>query len=209
MIYRKRLNNNVVVAQDERGREVILTGKGLRFAMPAGEEVDEARVDKMFELSDPTASRRLQELLATTPIEYVDLADRISARAREQLTGPIAEGLIVHLADHLHMAVRRHREGISIPNMMLLEIRRFHAAEHRVAQAAVATVNAELGTELDEDEAGFIALHLVNARLGSEDPARPLTRITGAVQRSSGSSAWRCTWIPIRTRPRIAASSPT
>ena len=35
MIYRKRLNNNVVVAQDERGREVILTGKGLRFAMPA------------------------------------------------------------------------------------------------------------------------------------------------------------------------------
>lgn len=188
---------------------MILTGKGLRFAMPAGEEVDEARVDKMFELSDP-ASRRLQELLATTPIEYVDLADPDpSARAREQLTGPIAEGLIVHLADHLHMAVRRHREDIDPQHDAAgdpaLPCRRAPCGpgggRNRQRQAP--------GTELDEDEAGFIALHLVNARLGSEDPARPLTRITGAVQRSSGSSAWRCTWIPIRTRPRIAASSPT
>ena len=71
MIYKKRLNNNVVVAVDEKGNEKILTGKGLGFQMPTGEVVDESRVEKTFELVDSTANKRLQELFKTIPNSYL------------------------------------------------------------------------------------------------------------------------------------------
>lgn len=34
--YKKRLNNNVVVALDEQGQEQILTGRGIGFQVEAG-----------------------------------------------------------------------------------------------------------------------------------------------------------------------------
>lgn len=45
MIFKKRLNNNVVIAIDGTD-EKILTGKGLGFQMQAGNEVDETKIEK-------------------------------------------------------------------------------------------------------------------------------------------------------------------
>ena len=46
---------------------------------------------------------------------------------------------------------------------MLNEVRRVHKAEFKVSLWAVDYINEKLGIELPEDEAGFIALHFVNA----------------------------------------------
>ena len=52
MIFKKRLNNNVVIALDENGQEKILCGKGLGFQMKEQESVEESRVEKVFALTD-------------------------------------------------------------------------------------------------------------------------------------------------------------
>ena len=44
MIFKKRLNNNVVIALDENGQEKILCGKGLGFQMKEQDTVEESRV---------------------------------------------------------------------------------------------------------------------------------------------------------------------
>ena len=44
----KILNNNVVVVQDERGREQVVMGRGLAFQKRVGEALDTARVEKVF-----------------------------------------------------------------------------------------------------------------------------------------------------------------
>ena len=41
MIFKKRLNNNVVIALDENGQEKILCGKGLGFQMKEQDTVEE------------------------------------------------------------------------------------------------------------------------------------------------------------------------
>ena len=46
---------------------------------------------------------------------------------------------------------------------MLNEIRRVHRNEFRVSLWAVDYINRNLDIQLPEDEAGFIALHFVNA----------------------------------------------
>ena len=61
MIFKKRLNNNVVIALDENGQEKILCGKGLGFQMKEQGTVEESRVEKVFALADQVMNRRLQE----------------------------------------------------------------------------------------------------------------------------------------------------
>lgn len=48
---------------------------------------------------------------------------------------------------------------------MLWEIKNFYPAEYAQGELAVTLVKDKLGTQLSEDEAGFIALHIVNAEL--------------------------------------------
>ena len=52
MIFKKRLNNNAVIAEDEKGREKILVGCGLGFQKKEGSEVEEQKIEKIFSLED-------------------------------------------------------------------------------------------------------------------------------------------------------------
>ncbi|STS83933.1 putative transcriptional antiterminator [Klebsiella pneumoniae] len=54
--------------------------------------------------------------------------------------------------------------------MLLWEIKRLYPKEFALGQEARAIIAKRLGVELAEDEAGFIALHLVTAQLNSEMP---------------------------------------
>ena len=49
MIFKKRLNNNVVIALDENGQgEKFYAGKALAFQMKEQESVEESRVEKVL-----------------------------------------------------------------------------------------------------------------------------------------------------------------
>ena len=56
--YKKRLNNNVVVALDEQGQEQILTGRGIGFQVEAGTPVDDQKIEKVFTLPQQTNAYR-------------------------------------------------------------------------------------------------------------------------------------------------------
>lgn len=50
---------------------------------------------------------------------------------------------------------------------MLWEIKRFYSKEYSIGMEALAMIKSEIGVEFPEDEAGFIAMHILNAELGS------------------------------------------
>lgn len=60
-------NNNLVLARDETGTEVILTGRGLGFQTRPGQEVDAARIVRKFVPDDGRDPDHLAELLAGLP----------------------------------------------------------------------------------------------------------------------------------------------
>lgn len=165
MRYKKRLNNNVVIALDEKGLEHILCGKGLGFQMEVNANVDEERIEKIFSLSDQIMNQRLQELLETMPIQHLELAEDILNYARVHVADTISENVLVSLCDHIYMAVERKKQGIDVKNVMLWDIRKFYRDEYQVGVYAIALIKEHFGVELNEDEAGFIALHIVNGEL--------------------------------------------
>lgn len=165
MIFKKRLNNNVVVAVDEKQNEKILMGKGLGFQMKVGDPVNEKLIEKVFSLSDEVMNARLQELLETIPVEHVQLADEIISYARIHVDEKLSDNVIVALCDHIYMAVERKKQGIDVKNVLLWDIQKFYRHEYEVGTYTIQLIKERFGVALSEDEAGFIALHIVNAQL--------------------------------------------
>ena len=165
----KILNNNVVVVQDERGREQVVMGRGLAFQKRVGEALDTALVEKVFALQSDELVRRLGELLSQIPLEVMTTCDRIIGLAAQRL-GKLQESLYITLTDHCYFAIERQKNGLAIKNVLLWDIKRLYPKEFELGQEARAIIARRLNVELEEDEAGFIALHLVTAQLNSEMP---------------------------------------
>ena len=165
----KVLNNNVVVVLDEHRREQVVMGRGLAFQKRVGDSLDETKIEKIFALQSDELVGRLGELLSQIPLEVMTTCDRIIERARERL-GRLQESVYITLTDHCHFAIERQKTGVALRNVLLWEIKRLYPKEFALGQEARALIEKRLGVALAEDEAGFIALHLVTAQLNSEMP---------------------------------------
>ena len=165
----KILNNNVVVVQDGRGREQVVMGRGLAFQKRVGEELDTTLIEKVFALQSDELVRRLGELLSQIPLEVMTTCDLIIGLASQRL-GKLQESLYITLTDHCYFAIERQKKALAIKNVLLWDIKRLYPKEFELGQEARAIIAKRLNVELAEDEAGFIALHLVTAQLNSEMP---------------------------------------
>ncbi|MER2044676.1 MAG: BglG family transcription antiterminator LicT [Pantoea agglomerans] len=165
----KILNNNVVMVQDEQGREQVVMGRGLAFQKRIGDSLNAAHIEKVFALQSDLLVRRLEELLHQIPPEVMTTCDRIIDLAAQRL-GKLQESLYITLTDHCYFAIERQNKGLAIKNVLLWDIKRLYPKEFELGQEARAIILRRLKVELAEDEAGFIALHLVTAQLNNEMP---------------------------------------
>lgn len=164
MLVEKVLNNNVVVSIDPKSKkEVILMGNGIAFNKKPGQLIDTKKIEKTFIVDDENLGNKIKKLINQIPEGIFELTDEIITSAIVELNTELDKQIYVSLADHIAFAVKRFKNGIIIKNELLNEIRRVHRNEFKVALKAVDYINKKLGVELPEDEAGFIALHFVNA----------------------------------------------
>lgn len=168
MLIERVLNNNVVVALDENGVETVLMGRGLGFSRKAGDAVEQALVEKRFTLHSEQLSDRLQQLLTNIPMPHFLMSERIINHAKIALGKELSDSIYVTLPDHISSAITRYEEGIVLPNPLLWDIQQFYAEEFAIGQKANEIVLEETGVQFTEDEAGFLAMHFVNAQVGGE-----------------------------------------
>ncbi|MEZ3500111.1 BglG family transcription antiterminator LicT [Pantoea sp. KPR_PJ] len=165
----KILNNNVVVVQDEHGREQVIMGRGLGYQKQTGDALDTSLIEKVFALQNDELSGRLGELLNQIPLEVMTTCDMIIRLAAQRL-GTLHDSVYITLTDHCYFAIERQKKGMAIKNVLLWDIKRLYPKEFELGHEARAIIARRLHVELPEDEAGFIALHLVTAQLNSEMP---------------------------------------
>lgn len=166
MLIRKIFNNNVVLAMGEDENELVLMGRGIAFQKKAGDFIDESKVNKVFVQS---LSNKLTELLKDVSQNHLDLADEIIQNAKSQLSAKLSDYIYLTLTDHLDFAITRIQQGQIMRNPLLWEVRKIYPKEYKIGLQAVQMVKEKLGVILPEDEAGSIALHLVNAQNGSQE----------------------------------------
>ncbi len=162
----KVINNNLVRSYRE-GREVLVMGKGLGFKKQRGDEIDENLIERIYAVEGKDRRNKLEALLGNIPYSYLQTTNEIVNYAKNSLGKPLSDNIYLTLTDHISFAIERAGKGIRLKNALLWDIRRLYNHEYLIGKEALTIIRRRLGVELEEDEAGFIALHIVNAQLDS------------------------------------------
>jgi beta-glucoside operon transcriptional antiterminator len=176
----KVINNNFVCSVDDKGEEIILRGSGIGFQKKAGEPVDEGRIEKVYSMLSKSTLNKLQSLVNDIPLEHIEVCTEIIDDIKKRFTKKLNDNIYITLTDHLSFAIERQKLKLEYKNALLLEIKRFYPEEYKLGLHALDIIEKRLGIRLLEDEAGFIALHIVNAELDTN--MSDMMKITKLIQ---------------------------
>lgn len=181
MIIKRILTNNAVVIDDENQQEKIVCGKGIVFKKRPGMEIDEMSINQTFILEGGGEYSRFEQLLKDVPLEYLELSSEIINMAKLEFAKKFKDNVIITLSDHLYVAIKRCREGMTISNPLLWDIKNFYEIEYDIGLRALELIKNKFHIQLPNDEAGFIALHIVNVEL-DEDNMDHIFQVTKVIQ---------------------------
>lgn len=163
MIVLRVFNNNAVVVQTENDgetSEAVVIGPGLGFKRKVGDKIALKDVEKIYYVQSDLQKRFLK-ILNTTKKEYLDIAETILNNAAS-LGYEKTTLAIMSLTEHISFAIERFENGIMVPNLIINEIQSFYPEEYKIGTWAVKYIENITGVNLGKDEAGYIALHIIN-----------------------------------------------
>ena len=184
MLILKKINNNVALASDGAGEEIVVFGKGVGFPRMPYELEDESVVERVFAHVD----EGYRAVLQSVSDDVLLAASDIAAMAAESLDCALSGNLAFTLADHLQYAIERTADGIVFENPLANEVRFVYPREVELGARGIEIVRGRTGAELPGCEAVSIALHLVNAELdgmGSVQDMDVVMKSTAAIERAT------------------------
>lgn len=176
----KILNNNAFISIDKSGEEIVVMGRGIAFGKKQGNEVELSRGYKIFSNSDKELNQRLKNIVSDIPEEYMKITEQVVCVLEKEYDKKVNDIIYVSLTEHIHGAVERFKKGIQIKNPLLIDIKRLFRDEYEVSKQALEAIKEEFGIEFEEDEAGYIAQHIVNAQL--DDDMSDIVNVTRIMQ---------------------------
>ena len=131
MKIRKILNNNLVLANDWQGNEIIVKGRGIGFNKKRWDTIEEAVIEKIFTPENSKKSKELQSYLTSIPEDYLDFVQGYVDYIKNSYDIKLNNSIYVSLSDHLTGTIKRFNEGISINNLLLLDIKQLYKLEYK------------------------------------------------------------------------------
>ena len=169
----RKINNNAAVAQDKRGREMVVLGRGVGFHPMPYELTDLSVVYRTFYDVEP----QYYEMLSSLPEEALMAAADIAEQAEIALQAELNPNLPFTLADHIAYAQEREKQGIRLATPLHYDVQHLYPREYELGLQAMETVRLRTGTALPRAEAVNIALHIVNAELEGSDLSSTLAAV--------------------------------
>lgn len=175
-----RVYNNNVVATRTDDKEAIVQGSGVGFGKKPGDLIDEKKIEKVFFIKDDQLSK-FEELLDDVPIEYFQIAEMIAQKATRDLNVSLDNQILIALADHIYFAVERYYKDANLSNFLNSEISYLYRKEYQIGLWALDRIEEMLKVRLPKDEAGLIALHIINSstKASTQDISDTLIFIRG------------------------------
>ena len=159
----KIINNNIVSCIDYDGKEIIVMGRGIGFGTRIGNFVKKEKIEKVFKIDNEISLNKFKDILLKLPLEHIKISADIIIYAKKLLNRKLNQNIYITLTDHINFAIERFKNNIKFENPILNEIQMFYKEEYIVGEYAINIIKNKLGLDLSSSEAGFIALHIVNA----------------------------------------------
>lgn len=176
-------NNNVALALNTAGEEVVVIGRGITFGKRKGQMIDPTRIEQTFVPDTSTTSERLTWSLSEIPSEILAIATQLEQEVQRSSSITISHSFILPLADHLSFAVVRAKNGVTVEYPLAADVTLLYPQELEFGRRALELVRREMGVELPANEAIPLALHLVNSQFSAEDMNRTfqMTEVFGQI----------------------------
>lgn len=175
----KIYNNNAVSVVTPSGREAIVLGNGIGFHKRPGDEIDDRKIQKVYYVQDEMQLKFLQMLQDVQP-DVMEAAEEIIAQAEESGRYMSSQAAI-SLIDHISFAIERQNNGLSLPNLLLNETKMLYQKEYELGRQALDIIRQHCGVTLPEDEAGYIAMHLISISVNRNAAYDILKFVKGAL----------------------------
>ena len=163
----KALNHNGVLAIDmDTNKEYILLGKGIGFGKKVNERMEAPENAHIYLLQQETDRGSTKEIINDIEPEILEIASAIIMEAEKKFK-KVDENILCPLADHIAFAVKRIKNNEQISNPLTQDIKALFSEEYEVACKGKDIIKEVEGIEINEDEIGYIALH-IHSSLGNE-----------------------------------------
>lgn len=159
------INNNVVVSKDKKGNEIIAIGKGIGFNGKKGNYLQENKIVKTFTLKNDKDKNSFTMMIEEIPYDIIEFAIQAGEYIKEKCSKKTSKRVILSLVDHIDATIERYRQGISLGNKLLWDIKYLYREEYVIAQEICRRMNEYFDIKVDESEASFITLHIVNSEM--------------------------------------------
>lgn len=163
----KIINNNIVSALEDDGKEIIVMGRGIGFNTKPGRGIQEKKIEKIFRMDSQNTVDKFKQLLENMPLKHIQASMEIITYAKSVLNRRLNQNIYITLTDHINFAIERFNENMTFTNPLLHEVKAFYKEEYLIGEYAIALIERWIGVTLPVDEAGFIALHIVNAEFNT------------------------------------------
>lgn len=161
------------------GREAIILGKGIGFHKHPGDAVDGSCIEKVYYVQTEMQTKFLEMLQDVEP-NVMRAAEQILAMAESE-GFYMSNQATISLIDHISFSIERYKKNITLPNLLLNETQLLYQKEYNLGRKALKTIKACCGVKLPEDEAGYIALHLVTISVDRNAAYENLKFIKGSL----------------------------
>lgn len=159
----KVLNHNAVIGiHTETNKEYLIMGKGIGFGRKVSERMEARKEDVIYSLQESTERGEARKLAASINPVYLEIADEVLTIAEKEFN-TIDRNVIFPLADHIEYAVKRIINHEQISNPLTDDIRVLFYKEFKVAMSVRDILKKHIDVEIDDDEIGYIALHIHSA----------------------------------------------
>ncbi|MGC5455852.1 PRD domain-containing protein [Enterococcus faecium] len=162
MYIKQILNNNAVLVK-ENNQELILQGSGIGFQKKIGDAVADDKIQKKFILEGDSRSNDIAHIYKSLSASETNTVFEIILLAETKLKTKLSSSIYLSLADHLHYAISRYKQGITLKSPLSLEIKNIYPSEYEIGLQALTIIKKNLVVTFSTDEAISIALHILNA----------------------------------------------
>lgn len=162
------LNNNVVLVLDDLLQETVVMGKSIGLGKRVGDSIPDESIDKILHLNSPF-SGHISELVDSVPPLYLEIIRDIILHAQLNFEMDLHDSIFIALIDYLKFAMQRAKNSLLLENSLLWEVKKDYPKEYLIGKYAISIIKEKTGLSLSDGEAGFIALHLVNAQTSNQE----------------------------------------
>jgi len=158
----KVISQNFVGAVSNKDNLVILKGVNIGFTK------DLSVISNVYEFETRASYNKMQEIIKSIPIEYIDICDKIRKYAKDKYDLDLGVNLYLCLPEHMYFAIERQRQNIIYENTVVDIVEKYYKEFYDIAAFGAQKLGHVTNIDISRDEIGFISLHLLNVSFNSD-----------------------------------------